>query len=322
MTNNMKDPAMNTSWASYLTCVCVLAFCTQTDRVFSSEAEENEVETEILKFTKIEKSYTGTTSQRGNKEFSFLDNYRSIEVQNYNPEAITNVIIKGPAALTVLLKHLDDQTLTKLEISLNLLDFGTIIYHPRVPFNVENALEFKAIEDARLPTSPEIDDAKFADSVKKAHMLKYRVTVGDICFVVIGEIANRNFETISYQPSSSLTISSPTYDKRIVNALRDIWKDDNHSESLFKMLVIDLNSKLIGSESLRCGAAIRLLKFFPQRSLPLIIACLNKPIYKSKSFVNAVDWYQNKELSQVLEGLKIENEQKLLKNVKDGTKNF
>jgi hypothetical protein len=49
------------------------------------------------------------------------------------------------------------------------------------------------------------------------------VTVGDLCFVALGQIVNRWFEAVRYQPTAIVMINSPTASAALKNAVRRDW---------------------------------------------------------------------------------------------------
>ena len=43
----------------------------------------------------------------------------------------------------------------------------------------------------------------------------HAITVGDLCFVALGQIVNRHFSATRYQPTGGLMVNSPTYSKAL-----------------------------------------------------------------------------------------------------------
>jgi hypothetical protein len=94
---------------------------------------------------------------------------------------------------------------------------------------------------------------------------QYTVTVGDVCYVIIGQITNRTYSAVQYQPTACLYIHSPTHDPQIADDLRSVWTSDVPEEMLYASLLADFEDSGEGSDS-KPGAALRLGYYYPQRS--------------------------------------------------------
>lgn len=64
-------------------------------------------------------------------------------------------------------------------------------------------------------------DQSFDEDHPESHV----VTVGDLCFVALGQIVNRQFTATRYQPSGGMIVSSPTYSRRLRDAILKEWGD-------------------------------------------------------------------------------------------------
>jgi hypothetical protein len=73
------------------------------------------------------------------------------------------------------------------------------------------------------------DKGKQPPGVNKGHrddrrtVLEYRVRVGDLCYVAIGQIVNRRFNVVRYQPSACIVINSPVESPSLTAAVRTDW---------------------------------------------------------------------------------------------------
>lgn len=189
-------------------------------------------------------------------------------------EAVKALVKLGPDALPFLLDALDDQTPTKITIT-HSYGFGGMWHASELWFNMVNPTE-KVTFEARLhqPRDEEIN------------ITSYTVKVGDVCFVVIGQIVGRNYQAMRYQPTACVVVNSPTFDKRFCAEVREIWQSKNARKKLFKSLLADyategvfnghsLDGWGLGS-SFQCGAAMRLLYYYPKESFALIAKRLDK----------------------------------------------
>jgi hypothetical protein len=160
----------------------------------------------------------------------------------------------GPAALPLLLKSLDDQTPTKLVIKHDWLD---------------GVMAFESDD-----SSPE-------------HLIStYTVKIGDVCFVIIGQIVGAGYQAVWHQPSHNVIISSPIHDTNLARRVRTLWSSANPAQHLLDSLLLDyslrggshvksLDGWYVGVAA-QSSAAMRLLYYFPQQTTNLIAACLRR----------------------------------------------
>ncbi len=141
-----------------------------------------------------------------------------------------------------------------------------------LPGNPTNSNEQKAI--ASLPKH-EWNGKSLAD---------YTLKVGDVCFAIIGQIIERRYLAVRYQPSAIVIINSPVEDTTLAKAVRDIWSGTNAARRLLDSLLFDYSTEgVFNGESLdgwsigshlQCEAALRLLYFFPHETAEMIAARL------------------------------------------------
>jgi hypothetical protein len=114
----------------------------------------------------------------------------------------------------------------------------------------------------------------------------YTVKVGDVCFVVIGQIVGRGYQAVRYQPTACIVLNSPAHDPKLCAEVRAIWKSKDPREQLFDSLRTDYATEGVfngtsldgwsrGSD-LQCGAALRLLYYFPKEAASLVADRLDK----------------------------------------------
>ena len=106
----------------------------------------------------------------------------------------------GPAALPALLEHLDDARPTQFEVT----SLGCCMWSEcRVYGNPLNALERRVLGYHVLEAFGWGRGDPFEG------LERYTVTVGDLCFVAIGQITNRDsYRAVQYQPSGNQVVCS------------------------------------------------------------------------------------------------------------------
>lgn len=173
-------------------------------------------------------------------------------------DALRQLVAVGPMALPQLLERLTDETPTKLVMEHG-GGFGAQWYAREIPMNLASEAERQARH--RL-------DESTPDGAVDDHVNGHPVTIGDVCYVIIGQIVNRGYQSVRYQPTACRVINSPTHDPLIADIVRGIWTSDTPAQRLMDSLLIDLYTK--DETDLQCGAAMRLLYYFPDKSAELI----------------------------------------------------
>lgn len=181
----------------------------------------------------------------------------------------------GPKAMPFLLESLTDRTPTKLTIvkPYNSWD-GSMDASRELRYNPLNRREARALRGADVDTTQMF---KFLGRrVKNDHVKhpEYNVKVGDLCFVALGQITNREYQAARYQMTACTIVNSTAHDPILATAVRSLWTTKNYTSELFDSLVIDLHSRG-GDErgsavDLQIGAATRLLYYFPTEGGPAV----------------------------------------------------
>ncbi|MGC4045251.1 MAG: hypothetical protein QM758_15775 [Armatimonas sp.] len=161
----------------------------------------------------------------------------------------------GPRALPFLLEALEDSTPTRLIIE----KLGKYTLMPQFD-NEMGGNPANAQEQKILSEKPRRGMDQF---MEKDPPTCYQVTIGDICFVIIGQIVGRYYEAVHYQASGTIVINSPTHDPSIVKAVRAIWSSDNPTQHIFDSLLLDYS--MSGT-----NATMLLLYYFPRQIAPII----------------------------------------------------
>lgn len=198
-------------------------------------------------------------------------------------QPLRDLVTLGPDALPHLLDALDDKTPTMLVIKHD-FGIGGMWYGSELDLNPVNPAE-AAIYKARVEVSEKERDEVFRAEVSST-LKSHTVTVGDVCFVAIGQIVGRGYSAVRYQPTACIVINSPTHDAKLCADVRAAWSNKEPAKKLFDSLLADyategvfngenLNGWYAGND-LQCGAATRLLYYFPKESAKLIAQRLEK----------------------------------------------
>ncbi|MHC4985862.1 MAG: hypothetical protein ACYTFO_06875, partial [Planctomycetota bacterium] len=102
------------------------------------------------------------------------------------------------------------------------------------------------------------------------------ITVGDLCFVALGQIVNRQFNAVRYQPTMNIIINSPRQSPPLLAAARRQWTGltpETHRASL----IADFRQP--DDSFRRAGAYLRLAYYYPEEVEELVLAFLAEPTY-------------------------------------------
>lgn len=112
--------------------------------------------------------------------------------------------------------------------------------------------------------------------LKEKHPDRHALTVGDLCFVALGQIVNRHFSASRYQPSGGAVINSPTHSTALRKAIVDEWSGltkQQHKDRLIEDFVKP------DHEGRRTGAYLRLAHYYPAAVESLVLDELAKPTF-------------------------------------------
>jgi len=130
-------------------------------------------------------------------------------------------------AVPALLDHLTDARKTKLVIKNPGTMPETSPVYGRVYFGSMmffDEYDSRYSDPAQVPAN--VNTVKLGRnriSLGDSIMDSYTVPVGDLCFVLLGEIVNRNLVAVRYQPSGSAVINSPVHTPALAAAARQDW---------------------------------------------------------------------------------------------------
>jgi ankyrin repeat protein len=174
------------------------------------------------------------------------------------------LVKQGAAALPHLIAHLDDAR--KTHIKIERMFSGTLSFCEEFDHNkwTESPLVVKKGEKS--------EPAKQGWS--------HTVTVADLCFVTIGQIVNRRYDAVRYQPSMCLVINSPIRSPVLRDWVKQSWGSltpEQHRAAL----IADFLKPGCWDER-RIGACKRLAFYYPEELEPLILKFLARPSYSSQ----------------------------------------
>jgi hypothetical protein len=178
-------------------------------------------------------------------------------------EPLRKIVAQGVHAVPVLLRHIDDDRKIKMEPMSGMMwmDFS-------------DEYDFNSRTAKKKPEGVNRDELLGGGG--KDHPDEHAITVGDLCFVALGQIVNRNFEATRYQPTGGLVVSSPTYSAALRKVILADWKD--LSKVRHRQLLIEDFVKP-DYEGRRVGAYLRLAYYYPDAVESLLIEELAKPTF-------------------------------------------
>lgn len=133
------------------------------------------------------------------------------------PSQMSELVRRGPVALPELIKHLEDRRPTKLEV-------GNKPSGKRVGVDAFGFMFFSDEYDPRVPHWFSDEDWKSGRRpMEKNFEGRYTVKVGDVCYVLIGQIVNRRLLAVRYQPSAGLVVNSPIEAPALVQRVQNDW---------------------------------------------------------------------------------------------------
>ena len=174
------------------------------------------------------------------------------------------LVRRGTGALPSLIEHLSDSRPTKLTVGKGFIGkwFGKE-YDPKVRVP-------GAHPGLRLPHEDSFDS--------------YTVKTGDLCFVAVGQIVNRQLNAVRYQPSLCLVVNSPVETPWLAAAVKADWSGltpADHERSLEQDAVSTSNPYLPG-EALK-----RLMFYYPDAGTALAAQLLDRPFTNPRTDFSA-----------------------------------
>ena len=147
-----------------------------------------------------------------------------------------------------MIKHLNDKRPTKLKVGNQFPIMNKWFaeeYDPRNKFGKD--------------VKPQETNLK--DIAERSFSEEYTIRVGDVCFVLIGQIVNRDLLAVRYQPSGNMVINSPIESPKLIERIKQDWGEIDKSGHL-ESLIEDLNK---APDMEARDAAIRLRFYYPDK---------------------------------------------------------
>jgi ankyrin repeat protein len=178
-------------------------------------------------------------------------------------ETLRLLVKQGAPALPQLLAHLDDKRPTALRAGPG----GQLLFNDEIDRNE------RTDKSAKKPAEKKDGGEGSGDD------LSHTVTVGDLCFVAIGQIVNRRFDAVRYQPTAFIIVSSPTRTPALREQVKDAWGSLT-PKLLQESLVADFLKPDSGER--RIGACKRLAYYYPETLESLALKFLARPTYSTR----------------------------------------
>ena len=162
------------------------------------------------------------------------------------------LVRRGVNSLPVLIDHLDDKRPTKVVVGNGIFTFKYFgdEYDPRIRPDGQRGATTLAHYADRL------EELKAEEA--RAFQGEYTVRVGDVCYLLIGQIVDRSLIAVRYQPSAILVVNSPIEVPALIAAVKRDWGAISSSE-LMSSLLADAQT----SDNLRIyGPALQRLRFY------------------------------------------------------------
>jgi hypothetical protein len=183
-------------------------------------------------------------------------------------EVLRRIVEQGAIAVPMLLRHLEDDRPTGLD-----------------PVRGRRWISFDDEYDFNRRSTPKPPEGVNRETFGEKRPDHHQVTVGDLCFVALGQIVNRRYSAIRFQPRDGIVVNSPTYSKRLREAARREWGGltaARHREGLLQELLTP------DFEARRIGAYYRLAYYYPEALEEAVLGVLGVPtfdIYLAERFV-------------------------------------
>ena len=186
---------------------------------------------------------------RGPRGYAWAGEARSFapkfdgEAERRPPDPFLRLVEAGPEAIPYLLARLTDSALTMIRTAPgDDLPMGAMWRSTEIAYDPSDADERRAVEQA-IPASERAlatgveEDRECRDSQS---MEEHTLRVGDVCFVILGNITNRRYAAIRGQPTRNFVVNSPVLDPRLAAAVRAMWEGRDPRRTLAARLARDL----------------------------------------------------------------------------------
>jgi hypothetical protein len=212
-----------------------------------------EVEALIDQLTQVDQQDVGYSASVSGSSFLPLGQSHTgmallFQEPSATSDALRSLVKLGVKALPTLLEHLKDERPTKIKLS-----------HPGV--------------FGGMYITQDGDNAEKLEGLGRAET-DYTIMVGDLCYVAIGQIVNRRYWAVRYQPTAIIFVTSVPKSKKLREEVIKAWSDltpAKHEESLTRDILEDGYS--------RDSASLRLAYYYPAALETVALKQLARPAY-------------------------------------------
>lgn len=175
-------------------------------------------------------------------------------------DTMRQIVRKGADAIPMLVRHLDDKRATAIEPISGMMWMAwddEYDYNRRTRKSPPEGVNRESFQEGQHPT-------------------EHKVTVGDLCFVALGQIVNRSFNATRYQPTGGVVVSSPTYSKSLLAVVRS---DHEHMDKAAHREQLRRDFLEPDHEFRRNGAVMRIAFYYPDMLDELVVRQLKAPTF-------------------------------------------
>lgn len=258
---------MNNVVEQFTVAICFLGTCFCITPPISAQKAVENIESLIHQLQDISEGDIGYMPTRSGSGFLPLGTSDSgmMLLGQKRPESsstMRQLIEFGAEAIPQLVDHLDDDRASGIRLEFS-GGFGGMFLSNEYDFN-SNSSEGK-------PANVN-GDFLGGDNDIESHT----VTVGDLCFVALGQIVNRNFNAVRYQPTAIIVVNSPVRNEDLRDATKAEWSDIDEMEHKASLI---LDFQHADHERRRTGAYLRLSFYYPEEVEALVLEELAKPTF-------------------------------------------
>jgi len=240
--------------------VCLSTFAAS----FADDAELDKLIDELAKVSEPGVGYSAYFSGSVFLPYSDTEQLGTFVIggtQRSKSDTLRRIVAKGAPAIPALVKHLADDRKIALEplSGMMWMDFA-------------DEYDFNARTRKTSPLGVNRDNRGGGENHPNSHA----IAVGDLCFVAIGQIVNREYSATRYQPTGGLIVNSPVYSKWLRDALTADWGDFT-AEKHRSLLIEDFENP--DHEGRRVGAYWRLAFYYPEAVEQLVLKTLKQPTF-------------------------------------------
>jgi|SRR5215475_4134428 len=238
------------------------------------EGRNKEIQELIEKLAEISSPGYGYSSTFSGSQFLPYEETESVHTVVFIKESLSNsaelkkLVEFGIDSVPFLLEHLDDSWPTKIPAVKGLMWMS---------FQDEYDYNRRTVKNSPAGVN--------LDGVVSGEEPDYRIKVGDICYVALGQIMNRSFNATRYQPSGGLVVNSPVRSKSLCRTVREAFSGFTR-EKHRQLLIQDI---LQPDNSLRArGAYQRLAYFYPEDVETVALKYLERPMFDTSLISNFI----------------------------------